>query len=94
MAITKGALEESILSKSEIAALRVLSRVSMLLEGIRVLRNYQDYVLSETSVSITQSPSVKVKVTEFEAYLNTAIEISLSQHRLPANTQAQGVKPQ
>lgn len=81
MAILKTALEESILSKSEQAALRVITRVSYLSEGLKVLRMTSE-MLSDCGLATKE---VQTKSLEYQKYLAQQIGLSLLQHRLPAS---------
>lgn len=90
MAILKTALEESLLSKSEQAALRVLARVQQLTEGLNVIQKLNDERLKQACVAY---PAIQPKAKEFEQFLISAINNSLQQHRLPA-LQTPEVKPQ
>jgi len=89
MAILKSVLEESLLSKSEQAAMRVLARVSMLNEGLIVLQK-----LSPSGNGSNPSAGVVTKISEFKKYLDQAIDNSLLQHRLPVNVSTIETKSQ
>lgn len=81
MAILKTVIEESLLSKSEQAALRVIVRVQQLNEGLIVIQKLEDRLREPYNEA---NSLVLTRIKEFENYLNSAINDSITQHRLPA----------
>jgi hypothetical protein len=92
MAILKSELQESLLTKSEQAAMRTLARVQQLNEGLLILQKM--LTSNQETNGLNPTALATVKIYEFKDYLKKAIESTLLAHRLPANVPSQETKSQ